>query len=669
MFDETKTKEELFGELSALRRRVADLEALRAEQKRTETALLESEQNFRAIVENVNDGIMLVAGEDGTHVYANKRTAEITGYSVSELLETSIQDLAPPDDYQRLMERFRTIVEGRHFDPGHEANLVRKDGKVIPVAVTSAKIVWRDQPADLVVFRDITERKKAESALQESEARLRTAMESLPFDFFCIDKTGRYVMQNSTCRERWGDLLGKRPEDLEVEEETLALWSQNNRKAFAGEIVTGEVSFKVGGKEGYYQNIISPIHEGGKIQGILGVNIDITERKRAEEALKKAHAELERQVEKRTAELVRANKRLQREVQERTQLEEAASQSEEHFRSIFEKSQDAICFIDDKGYCHMVNEAMCDLTGVSRQELINMHYSAFVDAETYDLLEQYWQRRKRNEPAPSRYEFTLIRPDGDVRIVENVPTVVRLSDTSPLTFAILRDVTERRRMADALESMRSRLLNLQESERSTISRVLHDTIGQNVSILDFNLTTIEEMLDEASLERIKRLIENMRSVIRETGDKLRDISSGLHPRIVQELGLVVGVKNLIERLRRITGLKVTTSVELDELQIEESVAINLYRIVQEAFTNIVRHSKCSAVSFEMALVDSRLVMVIKDNGQGFSFEDVNRREIDQRGMGIFIITERAKAMGGKLQIVSEPNRGTELQVEVPLMIA
>jgi signal transduction histidine kinase len=75
------------------------------------------------------------------------------------------------------------------------------------------------------------------------------------------------------------------------------------------------------------------------------------------------------------------------------------------------------------------------------------------------------------------------------------------------------------------------------------------------------------------------------------------------------------------------------------------------------------------VSFEMTMADSRLAMVIKDNGQGFSLEDVNRREIERRGMGIFIMTERAKAIGGKLQIVSQPNQGTELQVEVPLITA
>ena len=317
----------------------------------------------------------------------------------------------------------------------------------------------------------------------------------------------------------------------------------------------------------------------------------------------------------------------------------------------------------------MVNEATCDLAGVSRQELMNKHYSAFIDKETYHLLELYWERRKLDEPAPSRYEFKVTRPDGDIRIVENVPTIVRFSDKSPLSLAILRDVTERRRMEDTLDSMRSKLLNLQENERSTISRVLHDTIGQNISILDFNLTTIAEMLDRESLERIKGLIENMRSVIRETGNKLRDISSDLHPRIVQELGLVAGINNLIERLRRTTGLKVETSIALDEFQIGESVASNLYRIVQETLTNVVKHAKCSAVSLEMVLADRNLAMVIKDNGQGFSLEDVNRREIEQRGMGIFIMTERARAIGGKLQIVSEPHQGTELQVEVPLIMA
>jgi signal transduction histidine kinase len=221
-------------------------------------------------------------------------------------------------------------------------------------------------------------------------------------------------------------------------------------------------------------------------------------------------------------------------------------------------------------------------------------------------------------------------------------------------------------MQNQLEAMRSRLLELQENERASVARALHDSIGQSLGILDFNVTAIEEILGAAGGKQIAGLIANMRGVIREAGDKLRDIARGLHPREVQELGLVVGVREFLGQFQRRTGLRVTAAMNADGFKAEERIAINVYRIIQEAFTNILKHSESRSVDFQMREEGDRLLVRIKDDGIGFSLEEVSGREIDRRGMGMFIIQERARAINGSLRIHSSPNQGTEVVLTVPL---
>ena len=342
--------------------------------------------------------------------------------------------------------------------------------------------------------------------------------------------------------------------------------------------------------------------------------------------------------------------------------EDALREAEEQYRTLVERANDAIIIIQDEKTVYR-NPTYENLLGYKVNETTEQSFLDFVVPEDRETVRRHYYKRLQGEQVPDEYEVRLVTRSGEPVTMEVKPCVIEYKGASA-TMVVMRNVTERRRMENALERMRSRLLNLLESERSKISRVLHDTIGQNISILDFNLATIVEMLEETSRERISGLIENMRGVIRETGDKLRDISSGLHPRLVQELGLVAGVKNLINRLRNTTGIEVKTSIQVDDGEIEESVAVNLYRIVQEAFTNIVKHSRCNSVSFAMVLKDGSLGVIVKDNGTGFSLKDVSQRDIEQRGMGLFIMEERAKAIGGRLQINSESGQGTELQVEV-----
>lgn len=156
------------------------------DRKVTEKALPGSEEAFKALAENAGDGILIgVAG--GIHVYANRRAGEITGYSVAELLKTSIKDLAAPDEVKKLIERFRKRLSGEAVPHQYETIIIRKDGKTVPIEFSAAKTSWHGQPADLVIFRDITERKRMEDTLRESERELKALFKSMINAFVLFD--------------------------------------------------------------------------------------------------------------------------------------------------------------------------------------------------------------------------------------------------------------------------------------------------------------------------------------------------------------------------------------------------------------------------------------------------------------------------------------------------
>ena len=118
-----------------------------------------------------------------------------------------------------------------------------------------------------------------EEKIKEREALLESIIESLPFDLFVLDQDGRYILENTTCKRHYdGSIIGKKPGELDVPEATLNLWEENNRRAFAGEIVDAEVAFEVRDELHYYRNIISPILVEDEIKGIVGVNLDLKDK-------------------------------------------------------------------------------------------------------------------------------------------------------------------------------------------------------------------------------------------------------------------------------------------------------------------------------------------------------------------------------------------------------
>ena len=180
--------EEVAGDIAFALRNIE----LEKEHQRAEEALKESEGNFRTLAENASDGI-LIATSEGVHVYANKWAAEITGYSVAELRGIGVKELAHPDEFEKLAERLQKRLAGERVPRQYETAIITKDRKKVPVEIAGAQTVWQGQPADIVIIRDITERKQAEEALKEYSERLEEMVEERTQEL--CDAQGQLVRQ------------------------------------------------------------------------------------------------------------------------------------------------------------------------------------------------------------------------------------------------------------------------------------------------------------------------------------------------------------------------------------------------------------------------------------------------------------------------------------------
>ncbi|MBN1217126.1 MAG: PAS domain S-box protein [Candidatus Lokiarchaeota archaeon] len=260
------------------------------ERKLVEIRLKESEDKFKTISDQTMIGICIV--QDGVFKYLNSHMETLTGYTINEMTSWNANylfNLVAPEFLDTVKEQKKKKELGLNdVTPKYEIRGIQKSGKEIWVENYSKHLIYKGKPAILAIFIDITEKKKAEKALEESEITLKTAVESLPFDIFILNKNKECTLQNTASREFWGNVIGKTPEEVASNSEILDIWKENNDRALSGQITKKEIKIKIEEKEKYLYNIISPIKKDDNIRGILGVNIDITDQKNIQNKLKES---------------------------------------------------------------------------------------------------------------------------------------------------------------------------------------------------------------------------------------------------------------------------------------------------------------------------------------------------------------------------------------------
>jgi PAS domain S-box-containing protein len=321
---------------------------------------------------------------------------------------------------------------------------------------SGAKPRKQEKRESSAVKSDTADGQKLEQALVESEAELRTTIDNLPFDFFAIDRNGRYFMQNAVCISHWGNVIGKRPEDLSVDKEILELWRSNNRRAFAGETVRGEVAFKVKGEERYFYNIISPIRVQKELFGILGMNIDITDLKISEK------------------------EKQEKEIQ---------------YRRIVEGMEEGVWEIDAEEETTYVNSRMAKILGYTPAEMLGRKPCEFMDASAVAEAKSSIEKRTRREK--DRKDFRFCRKDGSkIWLHASTTPVFDAQGEFKGSLGLFSDISDRKTIEEIL-------LKSENQYRSLADNSLVGIYRSNIKgdLLYVN-RALSEMLEFASPEEM-----------------------------------------------------------------------------------------------------------------------------------------------------------------------
>jgi two-component system sensor histidine kinase UhpB len=211
----------------------------------------------------------------------------------------------------------------------------------------------------------------------------------------------------------------------------------------------------------------------------------------------------------------------------------------------------------------------------------------------------------------------------------------------------------------------SRIIDAQESERKRISRELHDELGQALTAIKYNLEIIERDLPE-NLSEGKERLKEVESLSSQMLVQLRRLSHDLRPPILDDLGLLPTLRWYIESYGKRWKIKTHYESTGFHQKLNPELETALYRVIQEALTNVAKHARADDVHIHLGCTDSAIIVTITDNGMGFDPQEVSALETQKRGYGIIGMQERISSFGGRIDIRSRRGAGTQITIEIPL---
>jgi PAS domain S-box-containing protein len=578
------------------------------------------------------------ARADGWVDFHNRRCLDYTGLTHDELRGWDWKRMVHPEDWDRCAASWtRALHTGERYDV--EYRLLRADGAyrwhhgtAVPTRDAQGRVErWFGTCTDIEA--EVRSAQILEGMVEERTRTLRALLDNEPECVKLLDADGRLLQINAAglrMVEASGaeQLLNQCVYPL-VAEEHRAAFRDLTERVCRGE--RGTLEFRIVGLKGTPRwletHAVPFLDEASGETRLLSITRDVTDRKRAEQAL---------------------------------------LDSQRRFEAFMDQLP-ALAWIRDAAFRYRyVNRRYAEALGAKPHAMLGREAGDFFPAAV--------AARFRDSDAQ------VLRSGVPVQLVDSLPTGQWLKVKFPLPDAggeaavagIALDVTERaqaeeraQRYLDNARSLMKRLVDAQESERRRIADDLHDLIGQNLTALGIGLATLKTHPSAEVRDAVTPRIDAMAGLVEGTIDAIRGVMTDLRPVALEEFGLVAALRWYASVFTGRTGMKMSVSAPAEVRRLAPDAELALFRIVQEALTNAAKHSGGTAVEVAVAEAEGLIRATVEDDGRGFA-DPVGARGAQRGGWGLPAMRERAEALGGALR-VEFPGRGTRVVVEIPAL--
>jgi PAS domain S-box-containing protein len=588
---------------------------------------------WRSVFEGSTLGIARVDLK-GRFVEANRAYCEMIGYSSEELCALTLLELAVEKDRHSIAELLQQLRSGERHDFQIETRYCRKDEQITWIQQTGSLIPGTDGSAAFImtIATDVTARRNAEDILRKQNEALQKIFDHVPLMISVSTKEGSIRLVNG----EWERTLGWSLE--EIRRDKLDIFSlcypdpayRQKVLRFVAEADSQWVEFKIRTRDG---RIIDTTWARVKLSDgmSVGIGLDITARKQAEERLRRSEAYLA------------AGERLSHTGSWAWNLLSGdLFWSQETFR---------IFGIDPT----TPSSSLCEIFlqrihPEDRPGIAEGLKAAPMKAGDYST------------------DYRIVLPDGSIRHVHDVVYPVK-NETGQIAerFGVVMDLTERkdaeaelRRSFDQLRALTARMQDAREEERKWVAREIHDELGQGLTAIKIDLISLAHEFPSET-PHAKR-IESIANEVDQTIKSVRRISTELRPGILDDLGLIAAVEWAAEEFETRTGTRCRLDLLENDRTIDSDRATAVFRILQETLTNVARHANATHVDVRLLKEAGSVILEVRDNGRGATEEQLSA----SASLGIRGMRERALLLDGELTIQGLPDEGTTVRVRIPL---